>query len=68
MNVLKCLSGGKVALIYYGSVALTFTVRQLPATMTHVRAQATQKLHVFDIFIWLREKKRGNLCIYFDGS
>ena len=28
MNVLKCLSGGKVALIYYGSVAMTFTVRQ----------------------------------------
>ena len=25
--LLKCLSGGKVALIYYGSVALTFTVR-----------------------------------------
>ena len=24
----ECLSGGKVALIYYGSVALTFTVRQ----------------------------------------
>ena len=26
--LVKCLSGGKVALIYYGSVALTFTVRQ----------------------------------------
>ena len=25
----ECLSGGKVALIYYGSVALTFTVRQI---------------------------------------
>ena len=25
--LLKCLSGGKVALIYYGSVALIFTVR-----------------------------------------
>ena len=25
---MECLSGGKVALIYYGSVALTFTVRQ----------------------------------------
>ena len=24
---MECLSGGKVALIYYGSVALTFTVR-----------------------------------------
>ena len=24
----ECLSGGKVALIYYGSVALTFMVRQ----------------------------------------
>ena len=27
--LVKCLSGGKVALIYYGSVALTFTVRQI---------------------------------------
>ena len=27
-SVLKCLSGGKVALIYYGSVAMTFTVQQ----------------------------------------
>ena len=26
--LVMCLSGGKVALIYYGSVALTFTVRQ----------------------------------------
>ena len=26
----ECLSGGKVALIYYGSVALTFTVRHVP--------------------------------------
>ena len=26
--LVRCLSGGKVALIYYGSVALTFTVRQ----------------------------------------
>ena len=24
----ECLSGGKVALIYYGLVAMTFTVRQ----------------------------------------
>ena len=28
--LLKCLSCRKVALIYYGSVALTFTVRQFP--------------------------------------
>ena len=27
VNATECLSGGKVALIYYGSVALTFTVR-----------------------------------------
>ena len=33
--VLKCLSGGKVALIYYGLVTLTFTVQHIPNMKTH---------------------------------
>ena len=40
------LSGGKVALIYYGSVALTFTVRQVyPKILIKLR----QMMHLCDV-------------------
>ena len=37
--LVRCLSGGKVALIYYGSVALTFTVRQFSTLKMYNKVQ-----------------------------
>ena len=56
LTTVECLSGGKVALIYYGSVAMTFTVRQILRFTTQQMLFSIKAATAIDLI--LKQKKK----------